>query len=305
MSGAYIDVSKVECPICHDIFQDACETSCGHGFCEYCLNLCLESKPGVCPVCLKNPSPVHPSFTLRAIVDGVKLFNENEQYSASSSSTSSSCPSKEIEREKAAGNTCYNQRKYAEAIMHYSKALQVPRKSTGNNKGDAVLYNNRAQCYIKLEEFRRALDDCDEAIRLDNTDVKAHMRRGLCLYKLGDFESSRVAYLKVKQLDTSGTWTDVVNESLAALPNPRPSPPPTAHQYQQQPAHQPPPFQHQQQANRHHHRQYQQQQQQQFNYQQPPRSQHFNPYPGYAGAPPPAPRYANNNDQGPVACTTQ
>jgi len=314
--SAFIDVAKVECPICQDVFQDACETSCGHGFCEYCLNQCLESKPGVCPVCQKNPSPIHPSYTLRAIVDGVKQFNDDTTFSASPCSSSST--SKEVEKEKVQGNACYNQKKYAEAIMHYSKALQVPKKHTGD-KCDAILYNNRAQCYIKLEQYRRALDDCDEAIRFDKTDVKAFMRRGLCLAKLGDFEKSRTAYLTAKQLDTSKTWTDVINESLAILPNPRPAPQPThQYQHQQQPQFHPPPFQppqvqqqqHQQQQHQQQH--YQSQQQQQFmppfNFQPPIPPRHNNAeYPGQnarPAPPPPVPRFPPDQN-GAVSCSTQ
>ena len=50
--------------------------------------------------------------------------------------------------------------------------LRALAKSPTGDPKNAVIYNNRAQCYIKIEQHRRALDDCEEAIRLDPHDVK-------------------------------------------------------------------------------------------------------------------------------------
>jgi len=202
MSSSIID-EKLECPICQDMFVDACETSCGHGFCEFCLNSCLEQKPGICPVCQKNPSPIHPSFILRSLVDCLR-------------GVPAEAPPGTVATEKAEGNNCYNLKKYAEAIVHYSLALQ---KDGSDALTKAVLHANRAQCYIKLEEYRRALDDCDESIRLDPTgDVKAHMRRGHCLYRLGYLTNSREAYEQAKRLDTTNKWREAIDEALMSLP---------------------------------------------------------------------------------------
>jgi len=194
---------------------DACETSCGHGFCEFCLNSCLENKPGVCPVCQKNPSPIHPSFILRSLVDCLR-------------GPAVAVPPGSVASEKAEGNNCYNLRKYAEAIVHYTLALQ---KDDADPSTKAVLYANRAQCYIKLEEYRRALDDCDESIRLDPSgDVKAHMRRGHCLQKLGYLSSSKDAYEQARRLDNGNKWKEAIDEALASLPQERN----TAYQIHQQ-----------------------------------------------------------------------
>jgi tetratricopeptide (TPR) repeat protein len=189
------------------LFQDACETSCGHGFCEFCLNKCLEQKAGLCPVCQKNPSPIHPSYTLRAIVDSIKKSTEGNPCVLADVGS--------VESEKTAGDTCHNQKKYAEAIKHYTQALQ---KSPSADVRNAVLYNNRAQCYIKLEQYRRALDDCEEAIRLDANNIKAFIRKGDCLAKIGEYEPSRQAYLQATRLDSSSTWREHINKALSLLP---------------------------------------------------------------------------------------
>jgi len=189
-----------------------------------------------CPVCNKDPSPVHPSFTLRAICDSVRALRENPvplssspsklsdipptfettTTTATTSSTTDNTDSVTAEQEKQLGNEKYGGKKYAEAIQHYSKALA--KSPTGDPK-NAVIYNNRAQCYIKIEQHRRALDDCDEAIRLDPHDVKAFMRKGLCLYRMGNFAKSREAYNEARQLDTQGKWKDAIDEALLSLPN--------------------------------------------------------------------------------------
>lgn len=193
--------------------MDACETSCGHGFCEFCLNKCLEQKPGLCPVCQKDPSPIHPSYTIRSIVESIRKISDNDATGEVDTDEPSSTES--VESLKAAGDACHNQKKYAEAIKHYSQALH---KSTSGDARNAVLFNNRAQCYIKIAQYRRALEDCDEAIKLDASNIKAYIRRADCLNKLGEFDPSRQAYLHALRVDVSGVWTEHINKQMAALP---------------------------------------------------------------------------------------
>jgi len=188
-----------------------------------------------------------------------------------------------VESEKSAGDSCHNQKMYAEAIKHYSQALH---KSPSGDARNAVLFNNRAQCYIKLEQYRRALDDCEEALRLDSKNIKAFIRKGDCLYKIGDYETSRQAYTHAIRLDANNTWRDHINKALLLLP-PSSVPYPSASAASQQASQAPPPV----------HRTYPQQSPlhpQQARappgpYGNIPRQTQFMPqYPGYA--------YQNNNN---------
>ncbi|GAM18808.1 hypothetical protein SAMD00019534_019830 [Acytostelium subglobosum LB1] len=205
MSEVMIDIELLTCPICSDTFRDACDTSCGHTFCEFCLNACLESKPDVCPVCAKDPSPVHPAFTIRSICDMIAPVTPEDKDDEST-----------LETEKEQGNASYYKNKFADAIVHYNNAIDKVTNSSDTK--NCVLFNNRAQCYIHLRQYKRALMDCDEAIRLSNTNVKAYMRKGLCLRQLGQFVESRTAYMKAMELDTQQQWTQHIQEGLAGLP---------------------------------------------------------------------------------------
>lgn len=187
----------LECPICQDLFRDACETTCGHAFCEYCINKWLEKKH-TCPVCNKNPSPVHPSWTLRLVTNCFQQATGEKKEGLTSS------------QEKQLGNECYKEGNYAQAIQHYTNAVKLA------SAPDFTLFNNRAQCYIKLGEFRRALDDCDQAIRLNNN-IKAHIRKSKCLEGLGDFTGALQSLQTARQLDRRGEYKAEIDPSLDRL----------------------------------------------------------------------------------------
>lgn len=75
---------------------------------------------------------------------------------------------------KAQGNSAYAGGNYKEAIDAYTNAL----KSTdidGNNR--ALVLSNRAQCYIRLEQFENAIEDCTACLTLSSNNIKALFRR--------------------------------------------------------------------------------------------------------------------------------
>ncbi|EFA81720.1 RING zinc finger-containing protein [Heterostelium album PN500] len=216
MSEVMIDIELLTCPICSDTFVDACDTSCGHTFCEFCLNCCLESKPDKCPVCSKDPSPTHPAFTIRSLCEMIAPVKPKEDDDGQTNICFYDIRRTTLESEKEAGNNCYYANKYAQAISHYNNAID--KATNSSDPKNCVLFNNRAQCYIHLHQYKRALMDCEEAIRLNDTNVKAFMRKGLCLRLLGYFEESKQAYTKALQLDTQKSWTRQIQDGLHSLP---------------------------------------------------------------------------------------
>jgi hypothetical protein len=58
----------LQCPICYDLLADATETNCGHCFCRSCLKKSILVTLD-CPICRKPIEFIHPSFTIRKLVE--------------------------------------------------------------------------------------------------------------------------------------------------------------------------------------------------------------------------------------------
>uniref|UniRef100_A0A915IMA6 Uncharacterized protein n=1 Tax=Romanomermis culicivorax TaxID=13658 RepID=A0A915IMA6_ROMCU len=97
-------------------------------------------------------------------------------------------------REKEKGNQAFKNGKFDEAINKYSLAIEC-------DQGQPVIYCNRAMAYLKLNRFYEAKLDCDEAIKLDSTYVKAYFRRGLANSSLKDVDSAITDFNCVLELD--------------------------------------------------------------------------------------------------------
>jgi stress-induced-phosphoprotein 1 len=78
-------------------------------------------------------------------------------------------PQKSLE-EKEKGNEFFKKQIFPEAIKAYTEAIR-------RNPSDAVLYSNRAACYMKLGEFQLGIKDCEKSIELDPNYVKSYIRK--------------------------------------------------------------------------------------------------------------------------------
>lgn len=100
---------------------------------------------------------------------------------------------------------------YPEAIQHYNEAIK-------RNPDDAKIYSNRAGCYQKLAEFALALKDSEECIRLDPNfgtcnslfarvlrllvlAVKGHLRKGMALLAMKEYNKASSAFQKALEID--------------------------------------------------------------------------------------------------------
>ncbi|OCF35933.1 mitochondrial outer membrane 72K protein [Kwoniella heveanensis BCC8398] len=87
---------------------------------------------------------------------------------------------------KDRGNKLYSKKDFKKAVECYTKALEV------SVRKDAVFYSNRAACYTNFSppEYAKCVADCDEALKLDRTYVKALKRRATALEHLGRDEEA-------------------------------------------------------------------------------------------------------------------
>lgn len=113
--------------------------------------------------------------------------------------------------EKTKGNECFSKGDYPGAIQHYNEAIK-------RNPNDAKLYSNRAACYQKLAEFKLALQDCEDCIKIEPTFVKGHIRKGFALLALKEYSRATTAFQKALELDpNSGEALDGYRKCNTAL----------------------------------------------------------------------------------------
>ncbi|KAH7830415.1 putative tetratricopeptide repeat domain containing protein [Monocercomonoides exilis] len=68
-----------------------------------------------------------------------------------------------------------------EAIESYTKAIEA---NSPNMKAVAIYYSNRAQVHIFKKNYGRAIEDCIESLKKDNTNIKSHFRLSKAYFEL-------------------------------------------------------------------------------------------------------------------------
>ncbi|XP_034029742.1 sperm-associated antigen 1 [Thalassophryne amazonica] len=81
---------------------------------------------------------------------------------------------------KQEGNNFVKTSRYEDAVRKYNECLKLKAE-------ECAIYTNRALCYLKLERFTEAKEDCDAALSLEPTNKKAFYRRALAHKGLKDY----------------------------------------------------------------------------------------------------------------------
>ncbi|KAF4322031.1 hypothetical protein JM18_002296 [Phytophthora kernoviae] len=118
-----------------------------------------------------------------------------------------------VTKNKEEGNELFRDGNHKHAAARYVKALSHTSKFFDLNEADQAevntiklsLYLNLAQCYLKMENYTRAVANCQEALALDPKSVKALYRRA-------------VAYEKENKLDLAA---DDIKQALDLAPQDR------------------------------------------------------------------------------------
>lgn len=78
------------------------------------------------------------------------------------------------------------------ALKDYSACIQVCRQSLATCAAQGVIAETIIQCYLKMSNYKKALEECDARLKLDPSSNFCHYAKGLVLHKLGrDRESLR------------------------------------------------------------------------------------------------------------------
>ncbi|KAI5961263.1 CNS1 [Candida pseudojiufengensis] len=90
---------------------------------------------------------------------------------------------------KNQGNDCYKAKQYQNAVIYYTKGLEVDCVDDEINK---ALYLNRAACDLELKNYRKCIGDCKQVLQLDEKSVKACYRAGKAFSAINQFEEAKL-----------------------------------------------------------------------------------------------------------------
>lgn len=94
---------------------------------------------------------------------------------------------------KNEGNSAFKASDFVQAAAFYSQSLDV--------RESDVVYCNRSQCWLKMGQFQRALDDAIKAQELNPANTKAYFRHGIALHALERYAEAIPILSKAEDLD--------------------------------------------------------------------------------------------------------
>lgn len=119
---------------------------------------------------------------LKLAVDPVTLSEQERDYNANN--------------EKDKGNDCFRSGDLENALFYYSRSLVFdPQKP--------LVLCNRAQVYLKLKRYFKAIEDCTAALNIDSSLIKAWVRRGKAKLAQGEYVEAVKDFSQAKELEPS------------------------------------------------------------------------------------------------------
>ena len=118
-------------------------------------------------------------------------------------------------------HACFVEEEYAEAIEHYTAAIELAPK-------DADAYSKRAAAHLKLGHHAEALADASASVRIEPS-ARAFRRMGVACFAMGEFISAKPAFANALELcDAAATrelkrWLRKCEAELASSAAPTPT----------------------------------------------------------------------------------
>ena len=104
---------------------------------------------------------------------------------------------KKAEAERLKGNDAFKSADYSKAIKFYNSAIKILKMES--IPIDPVLLTNRALAFLKCNEFKKALDDCNAANKLDPKNIKAIWRRISAFRGLKEYQKALEDLTRLKR----------------------------------------------------------------------------------------------------------
>uniref|UniRef100_A0A1D1XD29 Mitochondrial import receptor subunit TOM34 n=1 Tax=Anthurium amnicola TaxID=1678845 RepID=A0A1D1XD29_9ARAE len=104
----------------------------------------------------------------------------------------------------------YREGQHAEALGFYTEALAMARTKAQR----IALHSNRAACYLKLHDFKKAAEECTSVLELDHQHTGALMLRAQTLVTLKEYQSALFDVNRLMELNPS---SDVYQNLQARL----------------------------------------------------------------------------------------
>lgn len=109
---------------------------------------------------------------------------------------------------KTQGNALYSQGKYSRAIGKYKRALEFVDylyKATDEEKQKAnqvklVCHLNMAQCFLKQQDWKLAIEQCNKSLEIDKSSSKAIFRRAQAHSALDNWDLARADFDRALEL---------------------------------------------------------------------------------------------------------
>eukprot|EP00965_Chrysotila_dentata_P057843 1917966-Pleurochrysis_carterae.AAC.1 len=120
------------------------------------------------------------------------------------------CSANEVENLRAEGNEAFKAGAFKKAIRKYSMALALvdesrPAPQKLQSTPAALLYSNRCQAYLALQDVMSALRDAESAVKIAPDWPKAHFRLGKVHEKRNELTKAYAAFKRGWHLDTSNS----------------------------------------------------------------------------------------------------
>lgn len=103
-----------------------------------------------------------------------------------------------LDRMKEEGNAEYKAGRWQSAFDKYSAALEVDR---GNKATNAKILQNRALCRLKMRQYEEAIADCEKAVSLDSSYLKARKTKANALGLSEKWEDAVKEWKAIQELD--------------------------------------------------------------------------------------------------------